>query len=148
MVIDLNQVTSSLEQVWAADGTVWLLPGYAFTGADGMMANVLAVEDQYLQQAEPEVLPEPVPLPEPMPVETAVPGTDGVGEPAVDAAFDGSTLVGLRVDEASKLAEASGWTVRVARADGADLALTMDYSETRLNVAVEAGVVTEVVSIG
>ena len=103
MVIDLNQVTSSLEQVWAADGTVWLLPGYAFTGADGMMANVLAVEDQYLEQAEPEV----VPLPEPLPVETAVPGPDAVpSEPAVvDAAFDGSTLVGLTVDEASKLAE-------------------------------------------
>ncbi|MCX6522461.1 MAG: hypothetical protein NTZ21_17525 [Actinobacteria bacterium] len=150
MVIDLNQVTSSLEQVWAADGTVWLLPGYAFTGADGMMANVLAVEDQYLEQAEPEVLPEPVPLPEPMPVETAVPGTDGVGEPApvVDAAFDGSTLVGLTVDAASKLAEASGWTVRVAREDGVDLAVTMDYRDNRFNVAVEAGVVTEVVSIG
>ena len=150
MVIDLNQVTSSLEQVWAADGTVWLLPGYAFTGADGMMANVLAVEDQYLEQAEPEVLPEPVPLPEPMPVETAVPGTDGVGEPVpvVDAAFDGSTLVGLPVDEASKLAEASGWTVRVAREDGVDLAVTMDYRDNRFNVAVEAGVVTEVVSIG
>jgi hypothetical protein len=146
MVIDLNQVTSSLEQVWAADGTVWLLPGYSFTGADGMMANVLAVEDQYLEQAEPE----DVPLPEPMPVDSAVPGTDGVGEPApvVDAGFDGSTVVGLTVDEASKLAEASGWTVRVAREDGVDLALTMDYNETRLNVVVEAGVVTEVVSIG
>jgi hypothetical protein len=136
--------------VWAADGTVWLLPGYAFTGADGMMANVLAVEDQYLEQAEPEVLPEVVPLPAPMPAETAVPGTDGVGEPVpvVDAGFDGSTLVGLTVDEASKLAEASGWTVRVAREDGVDLAVTMDYRDNRFNVAVEAGVVTEVVSIG
>ena len=150
MVIDLNGVTSSLEQVWAADGTVWLLPGYAFTGADGMMANVLAVEDQYLEQAEPEVLPDVVPLPAPMPAETAVPGTDGVGEPVpvVDAGFDGSTLVGLTVDEASKLAEASGWTVRVAREDGVDLAVTMDYRDNRFNVAVEAGVVTEVVSIG
>lgn len=147
MVIDLNQVTSSLEQVWAADGTVWLLPGYAFTGADGMMANVLAVEDQYLEQTEPEV----VPLPEPLPVETAVPGPDAVpSEPAsvVDAAFDGATLVGLTVDEASAAAEAAGWTVRVAREDGVDLALTMDYRETRFNVAVEAGVVTEVVNVG
>jgi hypothetical protein len=33
--ITLDRVTASLEQVWAADGAVWLLPGYAFANADG-----------------------------------------------------------------------------------------------------------------
>ncbi len=77
VVVRLVEVEPTLEQVWAADGTVWLLPGYLFreaTGADGMegmTVSVLAVEDQYLVQAEPAPMPEP--LPEPMPVETAVP---------------------------------------------------------------------------
>lgn len=153
IVIDLTTVEASLEQVWAADGTVWLLPGYLFSGADGAMASVLAVEDQYLQQAEPE----PVPLPEPMPVETAVPGTDvpgtdvvepSEGEPAMPTPGFDVSIVGLTLDEATKLAEQSGWTVRVAREDGVDLAVTMDVVETRVNVAVEAGVITEVLNVG
>jgi hypothetical protein len=55
---------------------------------------------------------------------------------------------GLSLDEATKLAESQGWIVRVAREDGVDLALTMDFVDNRLNVAVEGGVVTEVLSVG
>jgi hypothetical protein len=62
--------------------------------------------------------------------------------------FDESSVVGLSVDEATKVAEGSGWSVRVARQDGEDLALTMDFLPSRLNVAVEAGVITEVLSVG
>jgi hypothetical protein len=156
IVLVLTEVTPSLEQVWADDGTVWLLPGYLFSGDDGAMASVLAVEDQYLVQADPQ----PVPLPEPMPVETAVPGTEvaapsepsepseGEGEPAMPTPGFDVSIVGLTLDEATKLAEQSGWTVRVAREDGVDLALTMDFVETRVNVAVEDGVITEVLNIG
>ncbi len=144
MVMTLTTVTGSLEQVWAADGTVWLLPGYSFGGAEGLLASVLAVEDQYLEQAEPQVLVDPVPLPEPMPVETAVPGT-AVGEPAPAAPID---VVGLSVDEATAAAAESGWEVRVAREDGVDLPVTADFRENRINVAIEAGVITEVLSIG
>lgn len=144
MVMTLTTVTGSLEQVWAADGTVWLLPGYSFGGAEGLLASVLAIEDQYLEQAEPQVLVDPVPLPEPMPVETVVPGT-AVGEPAPAAPVD---VVGLSVDEATAVAVDTGWEVRVAREDGVDLALTADFRENRINVAIEAGVITEVLSIG
>ncbi len=146
MVMTLTTVTGSLEQVWAADGTVWLLPGYSFAGAEGLLASVLAVEDQYLQQAEPQVLVDPVPLPEPMPVETAEPGT-AVVEPAPAAPID---VVGLSVDEATSAAAAAepGWEVRVAREDGVDLPVTWDFRENRINVSIEAGVITEVLSIG
>ena len=143
-VMTLTTVTGSLEQVWAADGTVWLLPGYAFGGTEGLLANVLAVEDQYLEQAEPQVLIDPVPLPEPLPVETAVPGT-AVIEPAPAAPID---VVGLSVDEATTAAAESGWEVRVARQDGVDLPVTLDFRENRINVAIEAGVITEVLSNG
>lgn len=148
MVFTLTGVGASLEQVWAADGTVWLLPGYAFTGAEGMIATVLAVEDQYLVQAEPELVGEPMPLPEPMPVETAVPPTDGVGEPGASSTRDPVGVVGLPLDEAVALAELNGWTVRTAREDGVDLAVTADFVDTRLNVAVDNGTVTDVLSVG
>ncbi|MEZ5247773.1 MAG: hypothetical protein R2713_00705 [Ilumatobacteraceae bacterium] len=161
--ITLDRVTASLEQVWAADGTVWLLPGYAFANADGPMANVLAIPDEFLVQtdpmpmSEPAVDPVPEPMPAPAPGDTTVVVGGGVsgdpGDPAepVEATilpFDESSVVGMPVDEATKVAEGSGWSVRVARQDGEDLALTMDFLPSRLNVAVEAGVITEVLSVG
>ena len=56
--------------------------------------------------------------------------------------------IGLPLDEFTKAAEELGLTVRVAREDGEDLALTMDYQPNRLNVEVADGVVTGVVSVG
>jgi hypothetical protein len=38
--------------------------------------------------------------------------------------------------------------VRVVRQDGVDLAVTADFSESRINVAIDNGAVTEVISIG
>ena len=50
--------------------------------------------------------------------------------------------------EATAVLESRGLTLRVAREDGVDLAVTEDFSSSRVNVAVDAGVVTAVVSIG
>lgn len=61
---------------------------------------------------------------------------------------DAEILVGRSLADAEAEAERRGWTVRVARLDGEDLMLTEDYSPTRVNVAVEADLVVEVVSIG
>lgn len=68
--------------------------------------------------------------------------------PAEVTPEEAAVLVGLTEAEATAEAEARGWSLRVARLDGEDLALTEDYSPTRVNVAVEAGEVTEIVSIG
>ena len=57
-------------------------------------------------------------------------------------------LVGLSEQEAEKVAESARWTVRVGRRDGVDLMLTQEYSTSRVNVAMEKGIVTEVLSIG
>jgi hypothetical protein len=51
--VSLTAVKPSLEQLWASDGTVWLLPGYAFDAADGGLYTVIAVEDQYIQVVQP-----------------------------------------------------------------------------------------------
>ena len=62
-------------------------------------------------------------------------------------------VVGESVADATATLEDAGLTLRVVRRDGEDLAGTMDFVETRVNVAVETQdddteVVTEVVSIG
>lgn len=166
LVVTLTGASASLEQVWAADQTVWLLPGYAFESADQGRYSVIAVEDQYLAFTDPA----PVPMPEPMPVEEpAVPGSDGVvaeqgavppdapvppvsidpaAENVVDLKTATSTLVGLSEADAAAAAKVNGWVMRVVSVDGENLAATADYSPSRVNVAVESGIVTEAVSIG
>lgn len=62
-------------------------------------------------------------------------------------------VVGESVEDATATLEGAGLTLRVVRRDGEDLATTMDFVETRVNVAVETQddgteVVTEVVSTG
>jgi len=53
VVVTFTGVHASLEQMWGADGTVWLLPGYQFDASDGGWYSVTAVEDQYIQQPDP-----------------------------------------------------------------------------------------------
>jgi hypothetical protein len=43
--------------MWADDGTIWLLPGYTFQSTDGGIYSVLAVPDEFVQQAQPDLLP-------------------------------------------------------------------------------------------
>jgi hypothetical protein len=58
----------------------------------------------------------------------------------------------LVVDESEADAEAAvtaeGWSFRVVRRDGEDLAATMDFQPDRVNVDVEDGTVVAVTSIG
>ena len=159
MIVTLTNARASLEQVWASDETVWLLPGYAFDSTDGGLYTVIAIEDQYLAYADPAPLPLPEPLP--MPPETVVvePGSSGGSSSGGGSGVDGTAtvldikamaalLTGLSEAEATDVASANGWTIRVVRIDGEDLAVTADYSDTRVNVAVADGVVTEVLSQG
>ena len=154
ITIHLTGVRADVTMVWADDGTVWLLPAYTFTSADGGEYTVIAVDDQYIAQ------PDPAPVDT---VSTDVPGTD-VTTPvdttpvdttpvtdlpqALDPAAVAKTLVGLTIDEATKLADGNGWAIRVSTLDGEGQMLTDDYSPTRVNVAVEAGVVVGIDSIG
>ena len=153
ITVTITGATMGLTQIWDADGTVWLLPMYVFTTADGGEWSVIAVDDSFIELPAVEL-----PVPEPMPVDTAVSGGtgdgagDGVGTVAplpaeVDPAA-AEVLVGLEEDEAAKVAEGNGWGFRVVRADGVDFAVTADYSPTRVNVELTQGVVTAIVSIG
>jgi hypothetical protein len=140
VTVTLTNARPSLEQLWGTDDTIWLLPGYAFDSADGGIYSVLAVEDQYIEVAQPDVVPVPEPADEP--ASTASPGVDA------PASYDATPLIGLAEDEAAKVAEGLGLTMRVVRIDGVEQPVTADYVDARANVAVEGGTVTEIVSFG
>jgi hypothetical protein len=53
ITITLTNARPSLEQLWAEDGTVWLLPGYAFDSTDGGIYTVIAVPDEYIEVTPP-----------------------------------------------------------------------------------------------
>ena len=68
-------------------------------------------------------------------------------------ATDIPDVVGESVEDATATLEEAGFTLRVVKRDGEDLAVTADFVENRVNVAVEtqddgSEVVTEVVSVG
>ena len=69
------------------------------------------------------------------------------------AAAEVPDVIGDSVENATATLEAAGFTLRVVQRDGEDLAVTADFLENRVNVAVESDaygseIVTEVVSTG
>ncbi len=134
-VATLVDVRADLWWAWDDDGSVWLLPAYTFTDTEGRVFTVAAVTDEFLIIADP-VLVDPMPLPTP-------------DEPPVDIVEpDTSAIIGLGVDDATKTLEGQGFTLRVVIEDGEALAVTEDFSTSRVNVEVADGVVVAVVSIG
>jgi hypothetical protein len=138
-VATLVDVRPDLWWAWDEDGSVWLLPAYTFTDTEGRVFTVPSVTEEFLIITEP-VLVDPLPL-EPVPVDPA-PSPDEVPEP------DHSYVVGLGADDAAAQLAASGFTMRVVIDDGTALAVTEDFSSTRVNVEVADGIVVAVVSIG
>jgi hypothetical protein len=125
-----------------------MMPAYTFTNDEGDVVRVIAVDDKYLSFA-------PVAVPDPMPTDSAPGATEpvpedsapGAEEPIAISQSDADTLVGLSLEEATKVASARGWTLRVSSVDGKENMLTTDYSYSRVNVSVVDGIVT-VVTIG
>ena len=161
ITINLTGVTEDLTMIWATDGTVWLMPAYTFTASDAGQYQVPAIDDSFLQTdaptADPAVSDPSVVAPVPGVVGG---GGDGTSTSSADPSItrapggagpsveDAAVLVGLTEDEATAQAKTHGWIIRVARRDGQDLALTADFSLNRVNVAVDAGAVTSILSIG
>lgn len=158
IVATLVDVRADLWWVWDTDGTVWLLPAYTFTDTEGIDHTVPAVTDEFITFADPLVDPMPMPVEpldpvivDPAPAENGDDGDAAPGdplEPIDPEAPEVAGIVGSSVDDATAQLEADGLSLRVARLDGEDLALTMDFVPTRVNVAVEADTVVEIVSVG
>ena len=79
-------------------------------------------------------------------------GASSASDATTAASVDIPDIVGESVKDATAQLEDAGLTLRVLRRDGEDLPGTMDFNESRVNVAVETQdgteVVTEVISIG
>lgn len=155
VTVTLNTVKRDLTMVWAADNTIWLLPAYTFGSADGGIYTVNAVDDAYLQQTDANVASTaPAPVPDtavappanPAPADCVSPDVTTPGGVSADRIASG--LPGLCLAVAQDLAKQFGFELRVVRQDGVDLPVTDDHSDSRINVAVDNGVVTSVVSIG
>ena len=139
----LVDVRPDLWWTWDADGSVWLLPAYTFTDTEDRQHTVPAVTDEFLASPTRRTTRRRTPRPR-RSSRQEPPATDVPAPSSVDPA----AVIGLTVDEATKVLAGGGLTLRVVREDGVDLIVTEDFSETRVNVAVDAGTVTEVVSIG
>jgi hypothetical protein len=151
VVITLVDVQADLWWAWDAEGAAWLLPAYRFIDTDGGWHVVPAVADEFLIQVEPPVIDTPLPEPAPEPLPAPPPDAPEVIEPGVDpeAALEPfEEFVGLSIAEFAAEATALGYTTRVVIEDGESLAVTADYSETRVNVAVEGPRVVAVQGIG
>jgi hypothetical protein len=127
--------------VWDSEGTVWLLPAYAFTDDQGGSYSVIAIDDAFIELPTPE----PAPMPEPMPVETAVaPAPDATTTPVTVDQASADKLVGLSEEAAIEQAKLNDWTPRVVSRDGESLPGTADYRLDRVNLTIVAGKVTAV----
>lgn len=171
IIVTFIDVAPSLEMQWAEDETIWLLPGYQFSSDDGGTYTVVAVADEFLKTNEPQVDPSGV---DTVPVDVG-PIEPALSTPAPDGAEDGTEngdplcasvvmvnvwdpgelstddvqfLVGMCTESAIAEGDSLTFSVRVVREDGVDLPVTADFSPNRVNVAVDGGVVTQVVSIG
>ena len=157
----ITAVKESLTPIVDADNVLWLVPSYEYTVKDGYTIGVIAITDEFIEQAAPTVdspnengeTIEPSP-----PIEgggssgsSGSSAASGDTLPAVDAPTptqeEAVALVGLTEDEATKVAESNGWIVRVSSRDGEEFQLTMDYVANRVNLAITDGKVTGV-SVG
>jgi hypothetical protein len=149
LIVTITGVEEELWMLWDADGTVWLVPGYAFTSDDGGRYSVPAIADEFLDIQEPVPAPEVVPVPLPDTDTDSDGSTDPVVEEIADLPIDGgiAALVGMTEAEAIALIEGQGWTSRISARDGEYFALTMDLRTDRVNLEIVDGVVT-VATIG
>ena len=92
VTVTLTKVRVELTMVWDTDGTVWLLPSYVFSAQDQGEFNVLALADEYIEFALPDVVPAPDDVPavepavEPLPSEEPAVDPAPVPEPAAEPA--------------------------------------------------------------
>lgn len=134
--------------LYGADGEVYLVPGYTFIGQVDQGDYALRFIVSALPDGFVEKVPNPVPVADggDSSIGSDVTGTDVVppdvsmgGEIPLEQANE---LLGLTEADATSTAEGRGWEVRIAARDGEQFALTMDYIPTRVNLTIEAGVVT------
>lgn len=146
-VVRVTRAEKSLVQWWVGSGVQMLLPAWTFTRDSGGEVQVVAVPDKYVEFQVPELAT----------VDTAVDkgssgsggsgATENTGAPAIEEPIvlsDVESLVGLKEDEARKVASGNGWSWRITMRDGESFPVTADYQPRRVDVEITKGVVTAV----
>jgi hypothetical protein len=132
-VVPITGVRFTLMETKLANLTHMLLPAYTFFNLDGDVGTVMAITDKHLAFRKNAVVST-----------DTVPVSGGEPEPAQMQPLDENSaqqLLGLPEEEATKVAMANGWLVRVAARDGEFFMLTQDYSSNRVNLNVENRIV-------
>lgn len=138
--ITFTSVRRTYTQLYDNSNTVWIVPAYEYSDANGGTWTAMALDDSYLEKADVSIDTDSVPAPvEPMPVPLPDETDGGSVEPM--PTFATSTVVGLSELEATKVIESAGFTARVVARDGEALATTKDYRLDRVNISIENGVV-------
>lgn len=156
IVISIVDVEEELVMLYGVDGSVYLVPGYAFLAEPDEFGyepryTVSAISDEYIETVEaPSSVDDPS-------IGVVEPG-EGQGELGEDTSAgetggadmeeitneEANTLLGMSEQEANSTAVANGWVVRIAARDGEQFALTMDYNPKRVNLTIDNGVVSDV----
>jgi hypothetical protein len=149
--VQITGVRLGLMQTTLTNNSSILLPAYTYTNSDGDVGTVLAVEEKYFSFGDSEVS-DGSETPTPVDPGTSD-GSPGAGTGAAVSptnpvalldAESAQKLIGLSEDEARKVADGLGWTVRVAMRDGEAFMLTEDFQTNRVNLTVTKGSVTAV----
>ena len=132
-VVPITGVRFTLMETKLANLTHMLLPAYTFFNVDGDVGTVIAITDDRLAFRQNAVVS----------TETApVRGGDAPPTPAQQLDENSAQqLLGLPETEATKVAMANGWLVRIAARDGEFFMLTQDYVTNRVNLSVENRIV-------
>jgi len=148
--ISIVGVEEELVTLYGSDGSIYLVPGYAFIAAEDENGyagryTVSALPDEYMQVAD-AVNEVPMSI-APETVAPTVAGSTGAGVDPTAAITQESAdvLVGMSETDATKSAEGKGWVVRVGSRDGVDFPATMDYRTDRVTLTVKADKVTATV---
>ena len=130
-VVPITGVRFILMETKLANLTHMLLPAYTFFNTDGDVGTVLAIADDHLAFRKNAVVST-----------DTVPVSGGDMPPSQAQPLDENSaqqLLGLPEPEATKVAMANGWQVRIAARDGEFFMLTQDYVENRVNLSVKRG---------
>ena len=152
--IEIVAVEEELLSLYGADGSIYLVPGYAFLAAEESgwtpRYSVSALPDEFIEEASTDSVDVPTTDVTEAPVpETIVPETIDPSDPVVDAEIEitqeaADTLLAMSEGDATKMAANNGWGVRVGQRDDEMFALTEDYRLDRVTLTIVADEVTKV----
>jgi len=147
MVVTIIGVEEDLQMMYGAENEVYLIPAYAFLAE----TDEYGYQPRYTYSAVSDEYVVPTAGISPMPgwLSSARSSSEsGASEVAVDPSTmeilesDLDALVGLSEAEATDVATAQGWEVRVVSRDGEDFAVTKDFRSDRVNLTLVDDVVT------